>query len=158
MALSSLGIVYQIISSIKTYKIDNCGTVNDCKVVINHLIRKFSEPLEKENLQKKYYSRSLNENSKVIKEHLLPVNHIMNYLLKDIDININRERLVEEILSYLNNALIIVYITEQEDNELNKAGVQRKMPQEFDDIHSPLYNDIWARYKVSNIFKNIIIK
>ena len=57
MALSTEGISHQIVSSLVTYNINGFGTVNDCKVVINHLIRKFSEPLDKEGKQIVYSSR-----------------------------------------------------------------------------------------------------
>ncbi|WP_041713489.1 hypothetical protein [Paraglaciecola sp. T6c] len=61
MALSTDGISHQIVSSLMTYRKDKFGTVNDCKVVLNHLIRKFSEPLAKEGLQQFYRSKNITE-------------------------------------------------------------------------------------------------
>lgn len=59
------------------------------------------------------------------------------------------------INNYLKHALIIVIITEEEDAKLNQAGVQRNMPKEYFDKEHILYRDKWARYHVSDIYKNI---
>lgn len=111
MALSTDGISHQIVSSLMTYRKDKFGTVNDCKVAINHLIRKFSEPLAKEGLQQFYRSKNITENSSVIKEHLLPVNEIMNHLLS-LNLDISKTDLAKEISQYLTKSLVIVFITE----------------------------------------------
>ena len=155
MPLSTKGISHQIISSLITFKVENLGTINDCKIVINHLIRKFSEPLEKEGLQKKYISKLVIDQSKAIKEHLFPVNEIMNHLLA-MPLTENKDVLANTVHAYLENALILVYVTKDEDNQLNKFGFQRNMPIEYSDPKSPLYSDVWARYKCSNLFSNII--
>ena len=155
MALSTQGIAHQIVSSLITYRKDNLGTINDCKVVLNHLIRKFSEPLEKEGKQRYYRSKNLIENCKVIKEHLFPVNEIMSHLLS-IEMNTSKSVLSDNVARYLQDALVIVYVTEAEDQALNDFGYQRKMPKEYLEHEHPLFNDIWARYKSAGIYRNIV--
>jgi len=155
MALTTDGISHQIVSSLVTYKVDKLGTLNDCKVVMNHLIRKFSEPLSKEELQQTYYSKELRKDTGFVKEHLVPVNEIMCYLLQ-IDLYDPKNIIAKNVKKYLSNALILVYITKDEDNILNSCGFQRKMPQEYFDKQSNLFNDTWARYKRSGIYNNII--
>lgn len=155
MPLSTQGVSHQIVSSLVTYRKDKLGTVNDCKVVINHLVRKFSEPLAKEGLQQFYRSKNITVNSRVIKEHLLPVNEIMNHLLA-INLDMTKTDLAKDITQYLTSALVIVYVTEAEDRALNVRGYQRNMPQEYFDQNSSLYSDAWARYKLAGIYNNIV--
>lgn len=155
MALSTEGISHQIVSSLITYRKDKLGTVNDCKVELNHLIRKFSEPLAKEGLQQFYRSKNITENSSVIKEHLLPVNEIMNHLLS-LNLDISKTDLAKEISQYLTKSLVIVFITEAEDQALNAHGYQRNMPQEYFDTNHSLHSDSWARYKSAGIYSNIV--
>ena len=155
MALSTDGISHQIVSSLLTYRKDKLGTINDCKVVINHLIRKFSEPLAKEGLQQFYRSKNITENSRVIKEHLLPVHEIMNHLLS-LNLDISKTDLAKEISQYLTKSLVIVSITEAEDETLNAHGYQRKMPLEYFDANHSLHSDAWARYKSAGIYSNIV--
>lgn len=138
MALSTAGISHQIVSSLMTYRKEKLGTVNDCKVVINHLIRKFSELLGKEGLQKTFRSKNLSKNLNKIMEHLFPVIEIMNHLLT-INIDSPKSELAEEIRDYLQNALVIVYLTEFEDKKLNSQGYQSVMPKEYFDPRSNLY-------------------
>ena len=157
MALSTEGISHQIVSALITYKIDKFGTENDCKLVINNLIRAFSSPYIKDKSLKTYYSKNINNGAKIIKEHLLPVKEIMNYFLNlQLDTS-NKKALAESIHTYLTEVLVIVHITKEEDAALNKSGYQRKMPEDYFDSNSSLYKDIWARYKSSNIYDNIII-
>ncbi len=156
MPLSTTGICHQIVSSLKTFRFEGHGTVNDCKVVLNHLIRKFSEPLQKEGRQQVYYSKNVSSSTKKIKEHLIPVNEIMNYFLR-MDLNSTKDKLVHHIDTYLQNALVIVFVTEEEDLILNQSGFQRSMPLEYINPESHLFQDKWARYKSADIFSNIII-
>lgn len=155
MPLSTQGISHQIVSALKTFKLEKLGTESDCKVVINLLIRKFSEPLVKEGKQKEYSSKKLSSDNKRIKEHLLPVNEIMKYLFS-IELN-DKDDLALIIHNYLLEAIVIVNITESEDYELNKHKCQRRMPDGFSDSNSDLFKDIWARYKCADIYKNIEI-
>ncbi len=151
-----MGIAHQIVSSLYTYRVDNLGTVNDCKVVVNHLIRKFSEPLTKEGLQKQYKSTLLKEGDKVIKEHLIPVKEIMETLL-ELNLDEPKFELAEQIHQFLTEALVIVRVSEAEDAILNKQGFQQKMPASYRDSNSVLHNDIWARYKSAGIYGNICL-
>ena len=154
MALSTKGISHQIVSSLVTYRIDNLGTINDCKVVINHLIRKFSEPLTKEGLQQIYYSKNVTDLPSAIKEHLFPVNEIMNHFLS-MPITSSKAELALLVHDYLVNALVIVYVTKKEDDKLNKCGYQRTMPEDYFNPHTPLFKDVWARYKSAGIYNDI---
>ena len=156
MALSRKGISHQIVSALITYKIDEFGTENDCKLVINNLIRAFSSPSIKDQSLKTYDSKNINNGSKIIKEHLLPVKEIMNCFL-NLPLDTSKEDLAESIHTYLTEVLVIVHITKEEDAALNKSGYQQKMPEDYFDSNSSLYKDIWARYKSSNIYDNIII-
>jgi len=46
MPLTTCGISIQILASVQAQRAHAAScTTNDCKVVVNHLIRKFSEPL-----------------------------------------------------------------------------------------------------------------
>ena len=155
MALTTKGISYQIVSAISTYKNDGLGTVNDCKVVINHLIRKYSEPLGKEGNQKVYRSSELRDQDKVIKDHLIPVKEIMHHLLEECDIS-DKRLFSEHVNSFLTKSLMLVLITKEEDLLLSSNGYQQKMPVEYRDPNSKLYGDIWSRYKCAGIYGNII--
>ena len=156
MPLSTEGVAHQIASALRTYKIDKLGTVNDCKVVINHLIRCFSEPLTKEGLQKQYYSKKITRDTITIREHVLPVKEIMNYFL-ELDLKHTELDLAILIQEYLIASLIIVDITKEEDSLLNECGYQQKMPEKYYDNTNLLYKDIWARYKCANIYNNILM-
>ena len=68
------------------------------------------------------------------------------------------EDLKEKIKEYLNKNLIIVRLTPAEDKLLTKAGVSDSMPQGYysDPTHD-YYQNIWSRYKLAGIYKNIIL-
>lgn len=155
MGLTTTGISHQIVSAIKTYKDDGLGTINDCKVVINHLIRKYNEPLEREGRQEVYRSSELIGQEQMIKEHLIPVKEIMRHLLEDCDTS-DGKAFAEYVNSYLCKSLILVLITKDEDLLLSSSGYQQKMPHEYTDPTNELYGDIWSRYKCAGIYRNII--
>ena len=156
MPLTTIGIAHQIVSSVKTYKVEKLGSVNDCKLVVNHLIRKFSEPLSKSDKHKVYRSKSAFHPEKTLKEHLLPVNEIMNHLI-EMDFTRNHLELALEIERYLTEALVIVVITDRENQKLNACGLQKNMPLSYRDPKSTLYADPWARYKHVEIYLEIEI-
>ena len=79
----------------------------------------------------------------------------MNHLLS-IEMNTSKSVLSDIIARYLQDALVIVYVTEAEDQALNDFGYQRKMPKEYFEHDNPLFNDIWARYKNAGIYRNIV--
>lgn len=151
--LTTDGIVCQMISALKTYKLQQYGssTVNDCQVVLNHLIRKYSEPSK----TKIYDSKELNPGQRNVREHAIPVKVIMQYLL-GLSITISDEDLKETIKEYLNKNLIIVRLTPAEDKLLTKAGVSDSMPQGYSDPTHEYDQDIWSRYKLAGIYENII--
>ena len=155
MALTTKGISHQIVSAISTYKNDGLGTINDCKVVINHLIRKYSEPLEKEGNQKFYRSSELRDKDKVIKEHLIPVKEIMHHLLEECDIS-DKRFFSEYVDTFLTKSLVLILITKEEDLLLSGNGYQQKMPAEYSDPNNELCGDVWSRYKCAGIYGNII--
>jgi len=155
--LSIDGISHQIISSLFTYKQDKLGTENDCKVVLNHLIRKFSEPLSRDGNQEVYFSKLINDDVKVIKEHLFPVNEVMKKLLK-LELSSTKKELAAYVKELLSTSLVIVNITKEEDDMLNLCGYQQSMPTEYHEQNHELFDDKWARYKMAGIFSNIEIK
>ena len=74
-----------------------------------------------------------------------------------MNLEIGDENLKNTIEKYLNENLIIVYLKlEGEDKKLTEFGVKDSMPQEYSDQNSEYYQDKWARYKVADIYKNII--
>lgn len=154
--LTTEGIIYQMISALRTHKELKRGTVNDCQVVLNHLIRKYSEPLKREGNQKIYSSKKLSQlelGKKKIREHAIPVKVIMQYLL-DLNLEKGDENLKNTIEKYLNENLIIVYLTHDEDNELTKK-YRDSMPDKYKNPTSEYYQDIWCRYKLAGIYDNI---
>ena len=127
------------------------------KILLNHLIRKYSEP-SKTKIYNSKASKELKPGQKKVREHAIPVKVIMQYLL-GLSITINDdEDLKEKIKEYLNKNLIIVRLTPAEDKLLTKAGVSDSMPQGYysDPTHD-YYQNIWSRYKLAGIYKNIIL-
>ncbi len=157
MGLTRRGICAQILSSIETYRSTDFCTVNDCKVVINHLIRKFSEPLSRSGDQICYSSHAANGaiDVETVREHLVPVSEIMDILLAWESLEVTDAR-IEEVDKLLAKMLVIVTISKDEDAALNSSGYQRKMPPGYYDPEDRLFEDVWARYKAAGIFGNII--
>ncbi len=87
----------------------------------------------------KYWSinaQKVADNTKgLIHEHIVPrkiiIDHIMNMKTPS----------EVELFDYLEKNCIGVVVTKEEDKQLNKAGLNRKMPVEWDG------QDPWARYK-----------
>lgn len=75
-----------------------------------------------------------------------------------MDVSNSKLLTAKTVKEYLATALILVHITNNEDNALNSAGLQRKMPESYFDTEDELCNDVWARYKVSGIYNNIVLK
>lgn len=155
MALTTTGICIQILSSLSTFRRERVRcTENDCKVVLNHLIRKFSEPLLKQKKHQIFRSKNVNGFlGETIDDHVVPVKVLMQFLLDldDSEIEINEENIVslEELLS---SSLILVEITPDEDLKLNAAGFQSKMPAGWSIKNDSQYKDPWARYKAAGIY------
>lgn len=156
MALSMQGISAMILSSLNTYRNTDYCTINDCKLVLNNLIRNFRTPLRKEKRHREFWSiNAFNKDIKYIKDHAIPVMVLMDKLFAWDNIEMNADN-IKSISDFLEFNLVIVKITEEEDHILNSSGFQRKMPSEYFDRASELYNDLWARYKVTELFKNIL--
>lgn len=77
--LTTDGIVCQMISALKTYKLQQYGssTVNDCQVVLNHLIRKYSEP-SKTKIYDSKASKELKHGQKKLESMLFPSKLLCN--------------------------------------------------------------------------------
>lgn len=151
MPLTTTGIAIQILSSIRARRahVELC-TVNDCKVAVNHLIRKFSEPLGHPKRQStKVISGQV---EKTIKDHAVPVIVILEQLLEwpDSTLDVSVENLAN-LEKFLRESLLIVEVTPEEDRILSLQGFQRKMPVEWATEGHPLYRDPLARYKICNI-------
>ncbi len=156
MALSTTGIAHQIASSIYTYKHKELGTINDCKVAINLLIRKFDEPLEKEGKKHFFRSKKLAEDEKGKREHIVPVNVIMNHLLEN-EKSLFPDEFAEYIEFYLTDVLReMALITKEENSILSKNGFNEEMPIEYFDPSHKLFRDVWARYICADIYKNLV--
>lgn len=149
MALTTDGIAAHILGALDTHK-RRFGTANDCKVVVNHLIRKFSEPLAK--AQRLQQGRSVavarGETDNTVVDHAVPVIVILDQLLQ-----LKEEQLaltppnIQFVTEFLAKSLILVEITSLEDKRLSEKGLQRRMP-ELWDLNS---GDPLARYEAANI-------
>lgn len=154
MPLTTTGICIQILSSISTYRRerDRCSE-NDCKVVLNLLIRKFSEPLAKQGRQRAYISpRAKTYTGRTFKDHVFPVGEIMSQLLAlPDDALVPTDANVAKLDGLLAEMLILVTITDAENAALNAAGCQRRMPKAWSDHGHEHYQHPWARYRAIGI-------
>lgn len=157
MALTTTGIAIQILSSIRAFRENpsRC-TVNDCKVVVNHLIRKFSEPLGRDGEAAVKKSKSVfmdkEGSSNIIREHAVPVIVLLEELLElDEKSLVASEENVEWIEKFLRESLLLVEVTREEDRQLSRKGFQRDMPDGWRDETNNLYRDPLARYKECGI-------
>ncbi|MBS0309427.1 MAG: hypothetical protein JSS58_10725 [Proteobacteria bacterium] len=155
MPLTTTGIAIQILSSLHTRKkFPNDCSVNDCKVVVNHLIRKFSEPLNRNGESAVMQSKEVLKNtaSHTVRDHAVPVIVLLEQLLawpeENLEIKSDNWKRVEE---FLKKSLLIVEVTREEDRTLTKNGFQREMPEEWSNENNCLHLDPLARYKKSKI-------
>lgn len=149
MALTTDGIAAHILGALHTHK-RGFGTTNDCKVVVNHLIRKFSEPLTKQQLLqlKRSLAVANGDIDNTVVDHAVPVIVILDQLLqlevKQLKIT---QRNIKFVTKLLVKSLILVEITRDEDTKLSAAGLQRRMPASWDlNSGKPL-----ARYVAADI-------
>lgn len=155
MPLTTTGIAIQILSSVKAYKEnrEHCST-NDCKVVVNHLIRKYSEPLFRENrLQRQVsISVSMGNSDDTIEDHAVPVIVLLEDILEwggqRLEINNHNINALKE---YLESSLLLVTITREEDLAISNAGFQRRMPEGWSQEGHNLYRNPLSRYVVSGV-------
>lgn len=155
MPLTTTGIAILILSSLRAHHDhpDDCS-VNDCKVAVNHLIRKFSEPLGKMGESQVKQSKDVlaGAGGNTIKDHAVPVIVLLEQLLRysDSHLVVSKEN-IARLETFLRKSLLIVEITREEDLKLSKSGFQRNMPENWNTEEDPLYQDPLARYKICGI-------
>jgi len=157
MALSTNGISAQILSSIAAYRSHGqyC-TENDCKVVLNHLLRKFSEPLARTDNQQYFHStQTVGYGGRVVIDHVIPIREIMHRLLRLENIDVTTAN-VSKLSEMLTESLILCEITEEEEDCLNENGLQQNMPAGWTVSGHEYEEDIWARYLEIGIHQNIL--
>ena len=155
MPLTTKGIAVQILGSVRTHRTHaSICTVNDCKVVINHLVRKFSEPLTKESRHKRMKSVTVSagDAGDTVEDHAIPVIVIVEHFLQlpDNKLDITEEN-IDLAISMLCDSLLLVEITRKEDNLISSSGYQRRMPDTWSTPGHPHYQDPTARYQAAGI-------
>lgn len=156
MALSMNGICVQILSSLAAYRTHGqyC-TENDCKVVLNHLTRKFSEPLTRAGNQQYFHSTdTLGYTGKVVIDHVIPIREIMIRLFQIEDIDVTNTN-VDLLSDMLQQSLILCQITTEEQEQLNENGFQQNMPLGWGVAGHEYERNIWARYQATGIYETI---
>lgn len=155
MPLTTTGIAVQILSSIATYKENrSICTTNDCKVVVNHLVRKFSEPLERAGKLARLQSKAVRHGATddTIDDHAVPVIVLVEHLLKlsekEFAINDNS---IEKLCCFLTSCLLLVEVTREEDARLSRQGLQRRMPESWPQSGPLESGDPLARYRAAGI-------
>jgi hypothetical protein len=151
MPLSTYGISIQILASIRAQRDHATGcTTNDCKVVVNHLIRKFSEPLG--HPVRMSVKVAAGNGGNTIKDHAVPVIVLLDQLLDmpDEHLAISPEN-IQRVESFLRKSLLIVEVTRDEDLLLSKQGYQRAMPICWKTVGHEWNGDPLARYKECGI-------
>lgn len=150
MPLTTAGIATQILSSINTLKHHKSCTINDCKVVVNHLIRKFSEPLGKAGRAQVKVSKAVSASGggNSIKDHAVPVLVLMEVMLgwSNEQLKITDEN-IKAVEKFLSESLLVVEITPEEDLLLCNNKLQRSMPPGWQDEGHQYFRDPLARYK-----------
>ena len=151
MPLTTTGIAVQILASLRarrTYA-EQC-TVNDCKVVVNHLIRKFSEPLGRTGEGEIRKSRMVlaGGGGNTVRDHAVPVIVLLEQLLQwpDSFLDVSPEN-VALLEKFLRDSLLIVEVTRDEDRILSRRGFQRDMPEGWRIEAHALYGNPLARYQ-----------
>ncbi|MGO4575005.1 hypothetical protein AB4Z48_03035 [Cupriavidus sp. 2TAF22] len=131
MPLTTKGICAQILGSLSTFRMHPLVQEDsDCKVVVNHLLRKYSEPAYRNS--KKFCSTKIQQDpfQPSLYDHAVPVNVIMNWLL-DIEEKSNLAVTPENIdglAKVLKDNLFLVRITKEEDATLTDLDLRDRMP------------------------------
>ncbi|ABE46942.1 hypothetical protein [Polaromonas sp. JS666] len=155
MPLTTTGIAIQILASIRAHRenLENC-TTNDCKVVVNYLIRKFSEPLGRVNESQVKMSASVaaGEGGNTVRDHAVPVIILLEELLQwpDTHVKVTLEN-ASRVEEFLRKSLLIVEVTRNEDLVLCNRGYQRAMPPCWSNSDHAWFQDPLARYKECGI-------
>ena len=83
-------------------------------------------------------------------EHMVPTSVILKMLLNEPNLS------VEFIAGVLRRYGLRATITKQEDRVLNSAGLARKMPPQFDEAGSPMFQNPCARYMQAGLFDGLV--
>jgi hypothetical protein len=155
MPLTTRGISIQILASIQAQRAHAAScTTNDCKVVVNHLIRKFSEPLGRANEGEVRMSAKVaaGNSGNTVRDHAVPVIVLLEHLLDwpDEHVKISPEN-IQRVECFLRSSLLIVEVTRDEDLLLSSRGFQRAMPNCWKTKGHNWYENPLARYKECGI-------
>lgn len=90
--------------------------------------------------------KTSNDKLIVDKEHIIPLSVIAKKLLQ-----LGTDATLNQIEDVLRQWMIFATILKTEDKILNLAGLRSKMPKEFYDKNHELYDDKFARYKITGI-------
>lgn len=87
----------------------------------------------------------------VIKEHVIPLK-VITEKLKELGSNCS----LEEVKNIIDKYLHFATISKKEDMILRESGLNHKMPDDFFDVNSELYQNVFARYIKAGIeFKKL---
>ena len=150
MGLSISGIAVQILASVSAFRAHpGLSNASDCKVVVNHLIRKFSEPAKTVNLRSKSVASGAMD---IVKDHAIPVKFLADNLLnlpdERLQINDQNRLYIEQ---FLDESICVVEITRSENRLLTEAKLSQKMPDGWLDEVNPKLRDRLARYRAVGI-------
>ena len=93
-------------------------------------------------------ARKLTDRKAVVKEHIVPLKVITNYLE---ELALSGIPTLDRIKKVLHTYTIFGTITKEEDARLNKAGLRFKMPDSFYDKNHEWHGDVLARYRTVGI-------
>jgi hypothetical protein len=153
MPLTTPGIAIQILASIRAYRTHRelCST-NDCKVIVNILVRKFSEPLQRRKQQKSLMSRRVAAGEKSTGDHAVPVDVLVEQMLKLEDGQLEISDInIRNLEGFLTESLLLVAITPDENRRLCGHGLRSCMPKGWSEPGNPLYGDPLARFREAGI-------
>ena len=158
MSLSQPGIGVQILSSLATHRAHRgtyC-TENDCIVVLNRLLRAFTEVPGGRRRQAGFRSRRLdNYAGRPTNDHVVPIREIITRLFHLDSVEIHRAN-IDALVHMLRESLVICSITSDENTKLTSAGLRQYMPFGWGVPGHPYENDAWARYKHVGIHHDIV--
>lgn len=151
MPLTTRGISLQILASIRAHREHPADcTVNDCKVVVNHLIRKFSEP-DGAPLRLSVAVRA-GANGNTVRDHAVPVIVLLEQLLTlEPDRLAPSDENIRYVEDFLRASIYVVEITDEEDLHLCTSGYQRRMPMSWSTEGHELHRQPFARYMACGI-------
>lgn len=149
MPLTERGLAIQMLSSTASFRRHHPGALNDCKVVLNHLVRKFTEPLQRVNEQNWAWTAEAERSERLEEDHAVPADvivseHILSLpdvALTPTDVNVSR------LITLLRTQLILVLVTPSQHRQLPQSF----MPAAYYAAGGPLFHDPLARYKNAGV-------